>query len=399
MIFYWLKATIYGGAFYSIYYLLLRNYTSYRWNRYYLLATAIVPVLLPLFVFPEIGNNMPVLTQQFTIYLPLIEINTHKSTAIGFTVLQLLQTVYLLVAVVLLIRVLLLYRLIVRVARTSIHKESLPDGIMLLQHTGYGPGSFGKYIFIPSSHIHPDILQHELAHIKFRHSYDLFIIEVFKAVCWIFPVTHIAASELKIIHEFEADSAVDTDPNGYGRLLLSEVFGVKHIQIAHSFFNHPIKRRLAMLQQKSLDRTKVRTAIFRSGLATLMLTTGIIYLQSCSREQKPGALPAAHATTKEEAYSTVDKMPEASFDIPKYLGENIRYPQQAKDQKIEGRVIVKFVVDKEGNITNPSVVKSPSPLLSEEAIRVIKTMPRWKPGIKDGQNVPVNFFIPISFKL
>jgi periplasmic protein TonB len=110
-------------------------------------------------------------------------------------------------------------------------------------------------------------------------------------------------------------------------------------------------------------------------------------------------LPAALATTKEEAYKTVDKMPEASFDIPTYLGENIRYPQLAKDMKIEGRVLVKFVVDKEGNITNPSVVKSPSPLLSEEAIRVIKTMPRWKPGIKDGQNVPVNFFIPISFKL
>lgn len=399
MVTYWLQATCYGVAFYGIYYFCSRNAISYTWNRFYLLSVALFPALLPLLKLPVLPGLSPIVYQQYVVYLSQIDVTPESAVIIGMSIKLLAIIVYSTVVLLLFARLLLAYWHISNLVKMSVHKQSITDSVTLLQHTGFGPGSFGKYIFIPDADIHPDILQHELAHIRLKHSYDILLVQIVKAIFWIFPITYVVSNELKTIHEFEADSAVDADPDAYSKLLLSEVFGVKHIQIAHSFFNHPIKRRLTMLQKKTISRSKVLGAIFRSSLSTILLTTSILYLQSCSREQKVAAVSNPHDVSAQEAYNEVDVMPKPNCDLPKYLGENIKYPKLAKEQKVEGRVIVKFVVDKEGNITTPSVVKSPNPLLSEEAVRVVMSMPRWEPGVKDGKNVPVNFYIPISFKL
>lgn len=398
MLSYWLLSTFYGLAFYTIYHLFLRRHTTYLCSRYYLLITALLPLLLPLIVVPSLVQSVPLPTPQFTIHLPAIRIGNNVTAGSMFTLPQLLIIVYIAVAFIFLFRLILSFRKLKLLIRSTVTTQSLGHGVTLLQHTGLAPGSFGSYVFIPDEQIHPYILQHELAHIRFRHSQEIIFIQVLKAVFWIFPAIYIVAAELKIIHEFEADSAVNTDPNQYANLLLSHFFGVKQIHIAHSFFHHPIKRRLAMLQQKTSSRTQMRKAIIRTVLGTIALSTGIIYLQSCNRSiMKSNETKEINDNT--EAFSTADVMPKPDYDLPVYLSNNIKYPPQAKEQNIKGRVLVKFVVDKNGKIINPTVLKSPSPLLSTEAIRVVQSMPPWIPGIKDGKKVPVNFFIPIEFKL
>jgi len=105
---------------------------------------------------------------------------------------------------------------------------------------------------------------------------------------------------------------------------------------------------------------------------------------------------------EEDAFAIVEQMPEypggekAMFE---YLMANLKYPQSCLDDKIQGRVLVTFVVEKDGSITDTEVVKSVNPDLDAEALRVVKGMPAWTPGKQKGQEVRVRFTIPVIFKL
>ena len=83
----------------------------------------------------------------------------------------------------------------------------------------------------------------------------------------------------------------------------------------------------------------------------------------------------------------------------KYLSENIKYPEMAKQKNTQGKVLVTFVVEKNGSISDVKVAKGIGDGCDEEAVRVISAMPKWKPGMQNGKKVRVSFAIPISFRL
>ena len=82
-----------------------------------------------------------------------------------------------------------------------------------------------------------------------------------------------------------------------------------------------------------------------------------------------------------------------------WLGQNIHYPAVAEEQGIQGRVVVSFVVEKDGSISSVQVVRGVDPSLDKEAVRVVKSMPRWTPGKQNGQAVRVKYNVPVTFKL
>ncbi|MBO4851646.1 MAG: energy transducer TonB [Prevotella sp.] len=91
--------------------------------------------------------------------------------------------------------------------------------------------------------------------------------------------------------------------------------------------------------------------------------------------------------------------PGGSLALFDFLRENTKYPEQAKKDSIEGRVVLSFVVETDGSITDPKVVRGVHPLLDEEALRVAKLMPKWEPGYQNGNPVRVKYNIPVTFKL
>ena len=104
----------------------------------------------------------------------------------------------------------------------------------------------------------------------------------------------------------------------------------------------------------------------------------------------------------ERVLDTCEQMPqfgENNSELAKFLMENVKYPKDAAKNKIQGRVLVEFIVDKEGNIKDPTILQSAYPSLDAEALRVVKLMPRWTPGRDKGQPVNVKFALPIVFKL
>ena len=99
---------------------------------------------------------------------------------------------------------------------------------------------------------------------------------------------------------------------------------------------------------------------------------------------------------------SVEVMPEfpgGAAELLKYLSTHIKYPTMSQEIGSQGRVIVQFVVDKDGSITNPTVVRGVDAYLDKEAIRVISGMPKWKPGVQNGKKVRVKYTGPVVFRL
>ena len=105
---------------------------------------------------------------------------------------------------------------------------------------------------------------------------------------------------------------------------------------------------------------------------------------------------------EETIFTSAEVMPEypgGEQAMMNYVATNVKYPQAAIDKNISGRVMVGFVVEKDGSITDVQVVKGIGGGCNEEAVRVVKAMPKWKPGKEKGKAVRVHYLLPITFKL
>jgi protein TonB len=104
----------------------------------------------------------------------------------------------------------------------------------------------------------------------------------------------------------------------------------------------------------------------------------------------------------EGAFDVVEKMPEfpgGAAVMMKFIAENVKYPEEAYSKGIEGRVLVQFIIEKDGSVTNVKVIKKVNDAIDAEAVRVVKAMPKWKPGKQNGREVRVKYTIPVSFRL
>lgn len=108
------------------------------------------------------------------------------------------------------------------------------------------------------------------------------------------------------------------------------------------------------------------------------------------------------SSTKEKVYDVVEQMPEypgGMGELMKFIGNTMKYPEDAEKQQKEGLVIVNFVVEKDGSVNDIEVAKGAWPSLDAEAIRIVKALPKWTPGKEKGKTVRVKFTIPFRFAI
>lgn len=137
---------------------------------------------------------------------------------------------------------------------------------------------------------------------------------------------------------------------------------------------------------------------------TKQLATEVIEAVDTSMEPTPKAITHTNDSIPEDViFEVVEVSPEftdGGMDgLIKYLSKNLKYPVEAQKAGIQGRVVVKFVVDKDGSIIQPQIARGIDPALDKEAIRVISAMPKWKPGTQRGKAVKARFTVPVMFKL
>jgi TonB family protein len=316
------------------------------------------------------------------------------------------------------------------------------------------PFSFFRYIFW-SRDISPDstdgqqILQHELAHVTQKHSVDKLLMELVCAIGWVNPFFHLFKRELALVHEFIADQqAAGSQVADYAQTILQVTLQSKQLTMTNNFFHPPIQRRINMLLTKRSNFTIMKRLIVFPILAALVIfigcqqkdnaQPGIIditakdlntidaeNITSISATENDAILKSKDGRTyRLKDYKTALEMWDASQEskelskkvftsvdnppvypggeqaLAAFLGKNIRYPKTAQEQNIGGTVLVQFVVAPDGTISDVHTVGARKGSgLEEEAIRVVKEMPKWTPGSHQGQKVSVQFNLPIRYTL
>lgn len=280
---------------------------------------------------------------------------------------------------------------------------------VIIRGGDFPPYSFFHYIIISVSdyeHLREPILAHEQAHIRLGHSWDLLFLEAVKAVQWFNPFVYLLGRDLKAVHEYEADNAVlnlGIDAKTYQLLLVTKAVGNRLQTLGNNLSHHSLKKRIKMMNKNSSNRWQMTKAVV---LPALMALAVVAYAKP-----KAETLPAANGQEEsmkspkadnEPIYSVVEvnaAYKEGFDEMYKWLANTIRYPKEAIAKGIQGRVFVQFVVEKDGRIAQPKVMRSPDKQLSEEALRVVRLMPAWEPAKVGGKPVRSYFNLPIVFKL
>ena len=137
-------------------------------------------------------------------------------------------------------------------------------------------------------------------------------------------------------------------------------------------------------------------------LACVAMMVGAPCVAQESESEKKESVAKEVKDDSQKVFEVVEKMPEfpgGKQGMLNWLRENVCYPEEARKKKIEGRVIVTFVVNEKGRVVEPTIVRSVDSLLDKEVLRLIKQMPKWKPGEEKGEPVRVKFTLPVPFVL
>lgn len=132
-------------------------------------------------------------------------------------------------------------------------------------------------------------------------------------------------------------------------------------------------------------------------LLSLVLGSSSAYVALAQEPEKPQTVAQT-----DEIFDTLDEEPNFGAnrsDLMQYLSQNIRYPKNSQKKGEQGRVIVQFIVERDGSVRDAKVVRSVSKDLDKEALRVVRQMPKWTPGKKDGKAVRARFTLPVTFRL
>lgn len=428
---YILKSAACLAVFYLFYKLLMSRDTFHRFNRFALLGLLVLSSLLPLV---EASVNSPAAVQETMLTLEQLllmadiqpEGESMAAATPSATVLWLRAAllVYLTGIVFFIARNLCsLARLgrLIRQGKREALDSYLPDrkekNVRLVVHDhDIAPFSWMHWIVIARKDLEEngrEILIHELAHIRNRHSWDLLLADLCIFVQWFNPAAWLLKQELQNIHEYEADETVlreGVNARNYQMLLIKKAVGTKLYSMANSFNHSSLKKRITMMLKEKSNPWARAKYLYILPLAALAVTAFARPEVSAVADEISAVkviAPAVHDSIQPNVQpavaapsSALDQMPEfpgGMEALNTYLRNNIRYPQEAQKAGIQGRVIIQFIVSKDGSITDAEVVESVDPQLDAEGLRLIKNMPRWKPGMRKGQAIRVKQTLPIRF--
>ena len=370
---------------------LLRKETFFQYNRFVLLAITVLSFILPWISIPAITSQ---LAPSETISIQLEEINvmiSGKALSENISWKTILAIIYLSGAVTcLLYKIIDLVRLIRFIPRGClwVHTE---NGIHIHCHAhDVVPFSWMNHIVISEKDYEENgenILLHEQAHIACKHSWDVVWLSLVEVLQWFNPFVWMLSKEIQDIHEYEADLTVlhkGINARDYQLLIIQKVVGSGSYTFANNFNHSSLKKRITMMiKEKSNPWARLKYLYILPIVAICMI--------ACTQSAK--------STMSYEEVEVKPEYPGGMGELGKLLNSNLKYPLISFKNGVQGEVLVQFVVDKEGNVEEVTVFKGVDPYLDAEALRVIKMMPKWKPGKHEGKEVNVKCTIPVGFRL
>jgi len=400
LVIYSLKVAILTTAFYLCWRMLLSKETLHRLNRFVLVLIPSVSMILPFCV----------ITFHKTVIVPATETAAQAGAAMEASAPSALGAGIVAVAVYLAGVALVLFRIlwsIWKIGRLIRSGYQVPvEGEkyrLVVTEEDVEPFSWMNFIVLSRKDYetgNPEIILHEQAHINLRHSPDILMTDVLTAFQWYNPFVWMLGTDLRGIHEYEADEAVlkhGIDATQYQLFLIMKSAADHGYTLANSLRSGTIKNRIKMMIKK---KTKAASSL----KALLLIPIIGLSLAATARTVTDYQTPQNPEKKAPEPFQLVEEKPSFNggnaADFSKWVNERLVYPKEAKDKKIEGRLVLSFVITEKGKMTDVRVLRGADPLLDAEAVRVVSSSPAWVPGKnKDGEYVPVTYTFPVIFKL
>jgi len=421
---YFIEANLYLACFYLLYQLLLVRDKHFRFNRAFLLGGILLSLGLPLLSIELSSTN----TLEGYIVLPAITISEVQTEGVGFIIKwwHVISFIYLGGVIFYLSKLLWQMAQIIRMLPLLNSSRDKKEGYTLVTTNGEIPTcSFFQYMFWDkSANISDDekrqIFEHELAHIKQWHSIDVLLVESLRALFWVNPAIHLIKTRITEVHEYLADHYVvkNIDVEDYSKLLTLQIFRNFDFALSNNFHKNQVVKRIKMLKAKNSKSIWLNVALL---VPVITLLVGLFAfnvkdtgpnldgsITASSIEAVPesvikeGDSNEIQTPKSKEIFTVVENQPapySGMAEFYEYIQHNLIYPAAAKRLGIEGKVFVQFIVADNGSITNVQAVKGIGAGCDEEAVRVLQSSPKWKPGKQRGRAVNVRMILPITFKL
>ncbi|MEB2782853.1 M56 family metallopeptidase [Algoriphagus sp. C2-6-M1] len=290
-------------------------------------------------------------------------------------------------------------------------------------HPKFIPASFFSYIllpdFDPNRSEQKQIVLHESVHVRLRHSWDLLLVQFAKIIFWFNPLIYQFEKSLREVHEYQADQGVTStySRKEYSGLLLQMITGGQGWHFMNNFNQFQTKKRIIMMSKPQSQKKEMRRF-----LLAIPVLAALFFVFSCEitpeediegpmmeGEIKEVSIVPTDLTARklakdgEPIYDVVEHQPEPKGGMDgwnNYLSKNLTYPAQARRMGIEGTVIVAFVVNTDGSLSDFEVIRGIGGGVDEAAIQVVENAPNWIPGKrKSGESLNTRMRLPIRFKL
>ncbi|MBP5540204.1 MAG: M56 family metallopeptidase [Bacteroidales bacterium] len=415
-------STLSSGLLYGLYCLTLRRDRWLQLSLWYLLLALGFSIVFPFFSLPErlVSASQSVIpVGEYQATLNEIEISaTPASHAIGLIDVYLIGLA-LCVAYLLLQLVVQAVKVIRLRRKHTVYRScdgfDIPRGTsLILLDDDTAPYSFFRQIVVGVRGLTDEelrcILAHESFHVSNLHSLDILFARLMCCLAWFNPFVWLIMRELRAVQEFQADAASigACGREDYLHLLYRQVTGTGYGHITNNFQSINIKNRIVMM-----NKTKTRFGAWKVlaalPVAALLLMVGCkpATEKAVDQEEIPFEYSGEDKSAPMDAdtdqvFQVVEVDPEFPGGMEaliKYLSENIKYPEQAKKDKIQGKVYISFVVEKDGSVADAKVLRGIGGGCDEEALRVVKGMPKWNPATVNGKPVNVQYALPVIFKL
>jgi hypothetical protein len=370
----------------------------------YLLASIFFSLIIPLQLFSVV---LPFSSKPRVIRLEEIMIKTDKavldSISYSNVLMYFLSLSYFLIVAILVVRFIRnIFSFYFRIKRNRM--EIVNGQKVVLTKEQMLPHSFWNRIFIndidfDKGKIPAELLAHETAHLKQKHTLDILFIEILQIVFWFNPLFVFFKKAIKLNHEFLADEAVNEQfgaVQNYQNMLLNFASDKNNIALA-SNINYLITKKRFLMMSKNESQRKVVLKVFSVGvvyaLVFLVFSTDAVAQKVTNK-----------AAVKEKDLYTiegVEELPEYPGGIEafyKFVGENFRMPKAVGKNKIEGKTYMKFIIEKDGSLTDIITVKDAGYGIGDEVMRVLKLSPKWTAAKQQGKSVRVMYSLPITVR-
>lgn len=423
---YLLKVAIINALMIGFYHFAIRPGRNFGLMRWVLLAAVVLPLILPLIPQPVMHQGEAEIPL-YVITLPETQgAATISAEAKPSFIPDIRLLIYASVVLLMLLATMVSVLSVARRLRLSKVKITL-YGKIYIDETAVSPFSFFKWVFFPDKSLeHPGadlLLRHEFSHVKRHHSIDRLISASFRAFFWFSPFAHFNHKLLSEVHEYQADAdaiAAFGDKAGYNQLIVSYAGIPGNNPITNPFSAH-LKKRIIMLNHLKpgkLSLTAIVTGIVL--IASVAVFSSMVQPQKANSsdvvsgdEFQSAALSESLSLPEVTVFPVGDGSTAISDDttlVPAQypggddarillLGNNIRYPVEARNKNIQGTVEYRFTVEADGKVTSVEIVSGIGGGCDEEVLRVVALMPTWKPATKGGKPVRSTMVLPVKFSL